>query len=73
MGEATPYSILYAWPWGQHQNVILSPDSQVGLPNGRPEIPKIGTFATLDAHNFVCKPPIEMKSKSKLSPLLRSL
>jgi hypothetical protein len=33
-----PYSILYAWPWGQHQNVILSPDSQVGLP----KFPKLG-------------------------------
>ncbi len=26
-----PYSILYAWPWGQHPNVILSRDSQVGV------------------------------------------
>ncbi len=35
-------------------------------------IPKIGTFATLEAHNFVCKPPIEMKSKTKVQPLSRS-
>jgi hypothetical protein len=27
-----PYSILYAWPRGQHPNVILSRDSQVGVP-----------------------------------------
>jgi hypothetical protein len=27
-----PYSIFYAWPWGQHPNVILSKDSQVGAP-----------------------------------------
>ncbi len=27
-----PYSILYAWPWGQHPNVIFSRDSQVGIP-----------------------------------------
>jgi hypothetical protein len=27
-----PYSILCAWPWDQHPNVILSRDSQVGVP-----------------------------------------
>jgi hypothetical protein len=27
-----PYSILCAWPWGQRPNVILSQDSQVGIP-----------------------------------------
>ncbi len=27
-----PYGILYAWPHGQHSNVILSRDSQVGVP-----------------------------------------
>jgi len=43
-----PYSILYAWPWGQHPNVILSYDSKVGSP----EIPQIGTIVTLEAHNF---------------------
>jgi len=26
------YSILCAWPWDQHPNVILSWDSQVGVP-----------------------------------------
>jgi len=26
-----PYSIIYAWSWGQHPNVILSQDSQVGI------------------------------------------
>jgi hypothetical protein len=41
-----------------------------GLPNGSPEIPKVGTFATLGAHNFMCKPPIAMRSKAKLLPLL---
>jgi len=33
-----PYSILYAWPQGQHPNVILSWNSQVGVPN----FPKLG-------------------------------
>jgi hypothetical protein len=31
----SPYSILYAWPRGQHLNVILFQDSQV-------EVPKLG-------------------------------
>jgi hypothetical protein len=43
-----------------------------GLPFGNPGIPKVGTPATLGAHNFVCRPPIEMKSKSKLYPSLRA-
>jgi hypothetical protein len=33
-----PYSILCAWPWDQHPNVILSQDSQVGVP----KFPKLG-------------------------------
>jgi hypothetical protein len=28
--------------------------------------PKVGTFATLGARNFLCKPPIEMRFKAKL-------
>ncbi len=30
------------------------------------------TLATLRGHNFVCRPPIEMRSKEKLQPLLRA-
>jgi len=37
-----------------------------GLPSGRPEIPIVGTLATLRPYNFVCKPPIEMRFKPKL-------
>jgi len=33
-----PYSLFYAWPWGQHPNVILSRDSQVEVP----KISKLG-------------------------------
>jgi hypothetical protein len=33
-----PYNILCAWPWGQHPNVILSWDSQVGVP----KLPQLG-------------------------------
>jgi len=36
------------------------------LPSGNFEIPEIGTPATLKAHNFVYRPPIEMRSKAKL-------
>jgi hypothetical protein len=57
-----PYSILYAWPQGQHPNVILSQDSQVGSP----EILEIGIFAILNANNFLCRPLIEVMSKAKL-------
>jgi hypothetical protein len=35
----------------------------LGLPSGIPEIPKIRTPTTLEAHNFVCRPPIEVKLK----------
>jgi hypothetical protein len=38
------------------------------LPNGSPEIAKIGTLATLGPHNFVCRPLIEMGSKECYSP-----
>jgi len=36
------------------------------LQSGNPEIPKVGIPTTLGAHNFVCKPPIEMKFEAKL-------
>ncbi len=43
------YSIFYVWPWGLHPNVILSCNSQVGSL----EISNMGTFVTLEAHNFL--------------------
>ncbi len=43
-----------------------------GLPSGSPEIPIVKTPATLKAHNFVCRPPIVMKSKANLQPLSRA-
>ncbi len=36
------------------------------FPSGSPEISKIGTPATLQAHNFMCKPPIDVRSKATL-------
>jgi len=43
-----------------------------GLPSGSLEILTIGTSATLGAHNFTCRPPIDMKFEAKLYPLLRA-
>jgi hypothetical protein len=69
------------WTWGKpppsplHYSLCLAmgPTPKChfvpGLPSGSPEIPKIGTLATLDAHNFVWKPSIEVRSKTKLKPL----
>jgi hypothetical protein len=37
-----------------------------GLPSWSPEIPEIGTPATLEAHNVLCKLSIEMRSQEKL-------
>jgi hypothetical protein len=56
------YSIIYAWPWGLHRNVILSQDSQLVSP----EILKIETFVILEAHIFLCRPSIEVKFEPKL-------
>ncbi len=33
---------------------------------GSPKIPKIKTLNTLEAHNVLCKPLIEVRSKEKL-------
>ncbi len=52
-----PYSILCPSPRGPHPNGILS---------------KVGTPATLGAHNFACRPLIEMRSKAKLQALSRT-
>ncbi len=39
-----------------------------GLPNGSPEIPKVGIPTTLGLHNFVRRLPTEMRFKEKLYP-----
>jgi len=38
------------------------------LPSGSLETTKNGTLVTLGPHNFVCRPTIEMRSKTKLYP-----
>jgi hypothetical protein len=45
-----------------HPNVILSQDSQVG----NVEIFEIDILTILKAHNFFCKPLIDMRSETKL-------
>ncbi len=42
------------------------------LQNGSFEIPKIRTSTTLEAHNFVCRPPIEERFEAKLQPSSRT-
>ncbi len=63
-----PYSILCVTPWGQHPNGHFVPR----LPSGSPEIPSTGIPATLRAHNFLCRPPIAMRSEAKLYPSSRA-
>jgi hypothetical protein len=58
LGEATTFTlIVYFVP-------LYKAHSQMAF--GSPEIPKVRTLATLEAHNFVCKPLIEMILKAKL-------
>jgi hypothetical protein len=40
----------------------------LGLPSWSPEIFEIGTSTTLEAHNFVCRPSIEVTFEAKLYP-----
>jgi hypothetical protein len=38
------------------------------LPSGSPKIPKVGTPATFETHNFVCKHEIEVRFEQSYSP-----
>ncbi len=66
LGEATtfPFRVCFVL---LHESHI-----QMTFCLGSPEIPKVGPPVTLGPHNFACKPPIEMRFKAKLQPLLRS-
>jgi hypothetical protein len=62
--EATTFPLQYSlwlatWPAPKYHFVP-------GLPSGSSKIPKIETLATLEAHNFVCRPLIEVKFEVKL-------
>jgi hypothetical protein len=63
LGEATTFPlIVYFVPLHEaHIQMAFCP----GAPKS-PEIAKVETPATLEPHNFVCIPLIEMKSKAKL-------
>jgi hypothetical protein len=61
LGEATTFPLIVFFMLGHGANTKCH--FVPGLPNESPEIPKIETLTTLEAHNFVCRLPIEMKSK----------
>jgi hypothetical protein len=54
------YYLLLAM--GAAPNIILSRDSKIESL----KIVETKTFGTLEAHNFLCRPPIEVRSKAKL-------
>ncbi len=61
LGEATTFPlIVFSMP---NHGTSTKCHFVSGLPNENPEIPKIETLATLEAHNFVCRLPIKMRSK----------
>jgi len=64
LGEATTFPFIVFYVPGHR--AINQMTFCLGLPSGSSEIPKIGTPATLESHNFVCKPPIKVSSKAKL-------
>jgi hypothetical protein len=55
------YSILCTSQWGPHPNDFSLP----GLSSGSLEIRLVGTPVTLEPHNFVSRPWIEVRSKEK--------
>ncbi len=62
LGEATTFPlIVYSVPL--HEGHI---QMAFCLGTWSPEIPKIETLVTLGPHNFVCRPPIEMRFEAKL-------
>jgi hypothetical protein len=61
MARKPPPSPLLYSKYG-NPNVILSQDSQMGSL----KILEIKTPATLEAHNFFYRPPIEMRAQAKL-------
>ncbi len=67
LGEATTFPfIIYFVP--DHETSTQMSFCPQTPKFGSPEISKVESPATLRAHNFVCKPPIEMRSKERLQP-----
>jgi len=54
----------------EKNQVFPNPGTQMsfisGLSSGSLKIPEVGTPTNLKAHNFVWRPPIELRFKSKL-------
>jgi len=59
LGEATTFPLLVYYVRGHE----ISTQMLFCQAN---DIPKIGIFATLGAHNFLCRPLIEMRFEEKL-------
>jgi hypothetical protein len=62
LGETITFPIIVYYVFGHEANTQMS--CCPGTPISK--IPKIETPATLEAHNFMCKPMIEMTSQAKL-------
>jgi hypothetical protein len=64
LGEATIFPLILCFMISHKvaSKCHFSQDSQVMSL----EIPKIGILATLEPHNFLCKPSIEVRFKEKL-------
>jgi hypothetical protein len=61
-----PFIVLFVIRYGGYTQMVFFQGLQVGIPEIR--IPAI-----LDAHNFLCRLPIEVRPKTKLNSLLRTL
>jgi hypothetical protein len=64
LGEATTFPYIVFYVLGHAANTQMS--FCLGTPKWEFEIPKIGTPMTLEDHNFVCRPPVEMRYQAKL-------
>jgi hypothetical protein len=60
LGEASTFPLIVYFMPGHRTS------TQMAFWFKSPEIPKVGILATLEAHNFVCRLQIKMKSKEKL-------
>ncbi len=64
LGAITTFPLIVYFVLGHGTNTQMS--FVPGLPSENLEIPKIETFTTLEAHNFVCRPWIEVTFEAKL-------
>jgi hypothetical protein len=58
LGEATTFPLIVYFVPNHETSTQMSFCPKT--PKGSPEISKIGILTTLEAHNFACKPPIEV-------------